>query len=289
LARQETERKNASQRKRALAAKLKGMENKLLKGGALAASRRVHETRVHQTRSWLVSGPNLSRFGPSRGRPGVSERAVAAMASTWPCESLHLVRESCGSFVSVVRHRPAPRQGRDAGGRITKSQAGAHAQAGGGAAHGERDARARVDIDRRVRSSFARLHAIEPATTSHRWRRASTPSSRHNHGHRRVDAIEPTSARERPWLATQARAGVQEGRGRREVWKHRRRSGKENPEARETNKKSVRGGARGLGPQFRVPARARGDARHDPTVGAPDQAQRLYFGGLRAGPQGEST
>ena len=81
LVRQETERKAASQRKRALAAKLKGMENKLLKGGALAASRRV-ETRVHQTRSWLVSFPILSRFGPSRGRPGVSESAVAAMASS---------------------------------------------------------------------------------------------------------------------------------------------------------------------------------------------------------------
>ena len=38
LVRQETERKNASQRKRALAAKLKGMENKLLKGGADSAS-----------------------------------------------------------------------------------------------------------------------------------------------------------------------------------------------------------------------------------------------------------
>ncbi len=48
LVKQETERKAASQRKRALAAKLKGMENKLLKGGALAASRRV-ETRVHLT------------------------------------------------------------------------------------------------------------------------------------------------------------------------------------------------------------------------------------------------
>jgi hypothetical protein len=71
LARQETERKNASQRKRALAAKLKGMENKLLKGGALAASRCI-ETRVHQTRSWVVSGPNLSCFGPRRGRRGVS-------------------------------------------------------------------------------------------------------------------------------------------------------------------------------------------------------------------------
>ena len=67
LARQETERKAASQRKRALAAKLKGMENKLLKGGALAASRRV-ETRVHHTRSWLVSFPILSWFGPRRGR-----------------------------------------------------------------------------------------------------------------------------------------------------------------------------------------------------------------------------
>ena len=84
LVRQETERKAASQRKRALAAKLKGMENKLLKGGALAASRRVEtpSTRVHHTRSWLVSGPNLRRFGPSRGRPGVSERAAAAMASS---------------------------------------------------------------------------------------------------------------------------------------------------------------------------------------------------------------
>ena len=81
LVKQETERKAASQRKRALAAKLKGMENKLLKGGALAASRRV-ETRVHHTRSWLVSFPILSCFGPSRGRPGVSESAVAAMASS---------------------------------------------------------------------------------------------------------------------------------------------------------------------------------------------------------------
>jgi hypothetical protein len=65
LVKQETERKAASQRKRALAAKLKGMENKLLKGGALAASRRV-ETRVHQTRSGLVSVPISSRFGPRR-------------------------------------------------------------------------------------------------------------------------------------------------------------------------------------------------------------------------------
>ena len=62
LVKQETERKHASQRKRALAAKLKGMENKLLKGGALAASRRVHETRVHHTRSWLVSFSIPSRF-----------------------------------------------------------------------------------------------------------------------------------------------------------------------------------------------------------------------------------
>ena len=83
LARQETERKQASQRKRALAAKLKGMENKLLKGGAIAASRRVHETRVHQTRPGVVSFFILSRFGPSRGRPGVSESAAAAMASMW--------------------------------------------------------------------------------------------------------------------------------------------------------------------------------------------------------------
>ena len=81
LVRQETERKAASQRKRALAAKLKGMENKLLKGGADSASRRV-ETRVHQTRSWLVSVPILSRFGPSRGRPGVSESAFMKMASS---------------------------------------------------------------------------------------------------------------------------------------------------------------------------------------------------------------
>ncbi len=36
LVKQETERKAASQRKRALAAKLKGMENKLLKGGAIS-------------------------------------------------------------------------------------------------------------------------------------------------------------------------------------------------------------------------------------------------------------
>ena len=48
LVRQETERKNASQRKRALAAKLKGMENKLLKGGAISASRCVETPSRHR-------------------------------------------------------------------------------------------------------------------------------------------------------------------------------------------------------------------------------------------------
>ena len=87
LVKQETERKAASQRKRALAAKLKGMENKLLKGGALAASRRV-ETRVHHTRSWLVSLLILRRFGPSRDataprRPKVDEKTTPGVVR-WP-------------------------------------------------------------------------------------------------------------------------------------------------------------------------------------------------------------
>ena len=54
LVRQETERKAASQRKRQLAAKLKGMENKLLKGGALAASRRVETPSRHRGRGWFL-------------------------------------------------------------------------------------------------------------------------------------------------------------------------------------------------------------------------------------------
>ena len=42
----------------------------------------IDATRDHQTRPWVVSGPNLSRFGPRRGRRGVSEGKVAAMASS---------------------------------------------------------------------------------------------------------------------------------------------------------------------------------------------------------------
>jgi hypothetical protein len=41
-----------------------------------AVPRRLHAieaTRVHQTRSWVVSSSNLSCFGPRRGRRGVSE------------------------------------------------------------------------------------------------------------------------------------------------------------------------------------------------------------------------
>ena len=91
----------------------------------------------------------------------------------------------------------------------------------------------------------AASHAIEPATTSRRWRRASTPSSRCATQSRRWRrASTPSSrrvARDDRRFATQARAGVQEGRGRREVWKHRGGGGKEDAEAREINKKSDRG------------------------------------------------
>ena len=36
--------------------------------GALAASRRVHVTRGHLTRPWVVLSSTLSRLGPRRGR-----------------------------------------------------------------------------------------------------------------------------------------------------------------------------------------------------------------------------
>ena len=36
----------------------------------------VAGTRVHQRRRWVVSGPNLGRFGPRRGRRGASEREL---------------------------------------------------------------------------------------------------------------------------------------------------------------------------------------------------------------------
>ena len=74
LVKQETERKAASQRKRALAAKLKGMENKLLKGGALAASRRVETTSCP---SYEVVAGFCSDFELVRAESGPSGRVRA--------------------------------------------------------------------------------------------------------------------------------------------------------------------------------------------------------------------
>ena len=65
LVRQETERKNASQRKRALAAKLKGMENKLLKGGT--DSEQKMSFNLTWSRRWRRSGA-----APPRRRRRVS-------------------------------------------------------------------------------------------------------------------------------------------------------------------------------------------------------------------------
>ena len=132
LVRQETERKNASQRKRALAAKLKGMENKLLKGGQLLDKAATQEAELRKAKQ-----------------------------------------------------------------ELTRKQ----------------EAERRMANEMRAPVSFASLHAIEQM---------------------------------RHVIPTQARAGVQEGRGRREVWEYRRGSGKENQETGKVNKKSFRGGARGV-------------------------------------------
>ena len=77
LVRQETERKNASQRKRALAAKLKGMENKLLKGGAISVSRCVETPSRHRCDScpsYEVVAGFFSDFELFRAESGPSGR-----------------------------------------------------------------------------------------------------------------------------------------------------------------------------------------------------------------------
>ena len=99
--REETERA-ASQRKRALAAKLKGMENKLLKGGARGVP------------SWLPISPGrvasfFSDFEPFRAESGPSGRVrerfhedgvdVAVREST-PREGAAAVSDGCSSQAS---------------------------------------------------------------------------------------------------------------------------------------------------------------------------------------------
>ena len=61
LVRQETERKNASQRKRALAAKLKGMENKLLKGGQLLDKAATQEAELRKAKQELTRKQEAER------------------------------------------------------------------------------------------------------------------------------------------------------------------------------------------------------------------------------------
>ena len=61
LLRQESERKNASQRKRALAAKLKGMENKLLKGGQLLDKAATQEAELRTAKQELTRKQECER------------------------------------------------------------------------------------------------------------------------------------------------------------------------------------------------------------------------------------
>ena len=62
LVRQETERKNASQRKRQLAAKLKGMENKLLKGGQLLDKAATQEAELRKAKQELTRKQEAERL-----------------------------------------------------------------------------------------------------------------------------------------------------------------------------------------------------------------------------------
>ena len=82
LVRQETERKNASQRKRALAAKLKGMENKLLKGRCARQVRTHGDSCPSDEKGWslfrILSANRGGGAGAIRER-GRRER----MASAW--------------------------------------------------------------------------------------------------------------------------------------------------------------------------------------------------------------
>ena len=61
LVRQETERKRASERKRALAAKLKGMENKLLKGGQLLDKAATQEAELRTAKQELTRKQECER------------------------------------------------------------------------------------------------------------------------------------------------------------------------------------------------------------------------------------
>ncbi len=61
LVRQETERKRASERKRALAAKLKGMENKLLKGGQLLDKAATQEAELRTAKQELTRKQEAER------------------------------------------------------------------------------------------------------------------------------------------------------------------------------------------------------------------------------------
>ena len=72
----------------------------------------IDATRVHQTRSWVVSSWILSCFGPSQGRPCVSESAVASMASSRPRRRDGMRRRRrCESSVRRRRVTPAGRAG----------------------------------------------------------------------------------------------------------------------------------------------------------------------------------
>jgi len=79
LVRQETERKNASQRKRQLAAKLKGMENKLLKGGQLLDKAATQEAELRKAKQELTRKQEAERRMANEMRAPVSFASLHAI------------------------------------------------------------------------------------------------------------------------------------------------------------------------------------------------------------------
>ena len=77
LLRQEAERKEASQRKRQLAAKLKGMENKLLKGGQLLDKAATQEAELRKAKQELTRKQEAERLMANAMRDQESKKAEA--------------------------------------------------------------------------------------------------------------------------------------------------------------------------------------------------------------------
>ena len=105
LVRQETERKNASQRKRALAAKLKGMENKLLKGGQLLDKAATQEAELRKAKQ------ELTRKQEAERRMANEMRAPARTSTSTPSSR----RRTCDSHAGASRSPRRPRPKRSLG------------------------------------------------------------------------------------------------------------------------------------------------------------------------------